>query len=159
MIQGWPRAGSSDPALSPFQISVFPWIPGPGRLATEIKTKPEFLPGKLWGHWWSVSVCLSVAPAIIIRHTSLPSHLWVSRLPASCSPHWGGWGSHFLAHLPCLLSILLDPAFPSPGKTPRGSGDQEDGDKPPGYLCPLTLASRNVLVRQHHPATGEAVSC
>lgn len=79
-------------------------------------------------------------------------------LKAACFllPSPGEWGSHFLAHLPCLLSILLDPVFPSPGKPPRGSGDQEDGDRPP---VPLTLASRNVLVRQHHPATGEAVSC
>lgn len=74
-------------------------------------------------------------------------------------PSPGESGSHLLAHLPCLLNILLDPAFPSPGKTPRGSGDQEDGDRPPGGSVPLTLASRNVLVRQHHPATGEAVSC
>ena len=27
------------PALSPFQISVFPCIPGPGRLTTEIETR------------------------------------------------------------------------------------------------------------------------
>lgn len=81
-------------------------------------------------------------------------------LKAACLllPSPGEWGSHLLAHQPCLLSILLDPAFPSPGKTPRGSGDQEDRDRPPGVPVPLTLASRNVLVRQHHPAAGEAVS-
>lgn len=35
-------------------------------------------------------------------------------------PSPGERGSHLLAHLPCLLNILLHPAFPSPGKTLKG---------------------------------------